>query len=73
MVISLGRYNTTTDTGECGFVSGDRSSGDCSVSSNLDGDPKTGEYTDYVSNIVLRKGETVEVSSGLVVLFIPEV
>lgn len=70
--ISPGIYCIQYVSGEGGFVDSDRTEGDCIVSSNIDGDPKTGEYTDYVSNIVLKKGETIQVTSGLVVLFIPE-
>ena len=59
-------------SGEGGYVSSDRYEGECILSSNMDGDPKTGEYVDYVSNVVLKKGETIEVTSGLKVKFIPE-
>ena len=70
--IAVGRYCVKYISGEGGYVSSDRSEGDCILSSNMDGDPKSGEYTDYVSNVLLKKGEIIEVTSGLTVLFIPE-
>ena len=69
--IPEGRYCVKYLSGDGGYVLGD-GNGDYCISSNMDGDPKTGDYTDYVSNIVVGEGETIEVTSGLTVLFIPE-
>lgn len=71
--INPGRYCIKYLSGCGGYVSSDRCTGTCIVNSNMDGDPETGDYIDYVSNIILKKGETFEVSSGLKVMFIPEV
>ena len=38
----------------------------------MDGDSKTGDYMDFVSNIILVKGETFEITDGLKLMFIPE-
>lgn len=70
--ISAGRYCIEYVSGEGGYVSSDRTEGECIVSHNMDGDPKTGEYVDYVSNVILVNGETIEVTDGLKVMFIPE-
>ena len=63
-----GRYCIKYISGGGGFVSSD--SGDLGF--NMDGDSTTGEYVDYVSNVEIKKGESIEVTSGLTVLFIPE-
>lgn len=69
--INAGRYCVKYIVGEGGYVSSDRD-GTCTINANMDGDPETGDYVDYVSNIVLENGEHLEVTSGLTVLFIPE-
>lgn len=70
--IPAGRYNVRYISGDGGFISSDRYDGDCIASGNMDGDPDTGDYTDLISNVVLEDGETIEVTSGLTVSFIPE-
>lgn len=70
--IAPGRYCVKYISGEGGYVDSDREDGDCIISSNMDGDPKTGDYTDYVSNVLLKNGEKIHVTDGLTVLFIPE-
>lgn len=67
-----GRYNVKYVSGEGGYVSSNRSEGECILSSNIDGDSKTDEYVDCVSNVLLEQGEVIEVTSGLTVLFVPE-
>ena len=71
--IAPGRYCVKYVSGGGGYVTTENGSGDCNINANLDGDPSTGEYVDYVSNIIIVKGETIEVTSGLTVLFIPEI
>ena len=70
--IPAGMYNVRYVSGDGGFVSSSRDEGDFIISSNMDGDSSTGEYVDFVSNILLVDGEEFEVTSGLVVSFIPE-
>ena len=70
--IAAGTYCIRFVSGDGGFISSDRDDGERIVSSNMDGDPKTGEYVDFVSNILLVEGESFQVTSGVVALFIPE-
>ncbi len=70
--ITPGRYCVKYVSGSGGYVSSERYEGECILSSNMDGDSKTGDYMDFVSNIILVKGETFEITDGLKLMFIPE-
>lgn len=71
--IDAGRYNVQYVSGEGGFVSSERIEGECIISSNMDGDPETDEYVDFISNALLVDGEEFNITTGLTLLFIPEV
>lgn len=66
--LTPGVYCIKFISGDAGYVSSDSGS----LNSNMDGDPETDDYFDYISNAELGEGETIEVTSGLKVLFIPE-
>ena len=70
--LAAGRYCVKYVSGGGGYVSSDRWEGTGILNANMDGDPETGVYCDYVSNVILTTGETIEVTSGLTVMFIPE-
>lgn len=70
--IPAGRYNVKYISGEGGCITTNRWEGSCVCECNMDGDPKTGDYTDFFSNVVLKNNEVFEVSDGLTVMFIPE-
>lgn len=70
--IEPGRYCVKYISGGGGYVGSSRYTGTCIMDANMDGDPNTGDYGNYVSNVILKKGEKIEITSGLSVLFIPE-
>ena len=75
--IPSGRYNVKHISGSCGTVTTNSkyavSNNPYSVNANMGNDPDEASYFNFVSNVVLVDGEIISVSSGMKVLFIPEI